>query len=161
MNMYRVIHKSLRDFRPLWYSSRDGHAEERHSKFLTYLTGARYVHPLWRGRCQTCNQVPATHVAKVNHVAEGARTCPYHSCDEGSWRQSLLSTARCCNVCGRKLITGLTSATSPRVDISSTCKVGQKFGVSLPLLTCSPSAWPSRLLYQRSRKSRKDLWITL
>jgi hypothetical protein len=37
------------------------------------------------------------------------------------------------------LITGLTSATSPRVDISSTYKVGQKIGVSLPLLTCSPS----------------------
>jgi hypothetical protein len=29
-------------------------------------------------------------------------------------------------------------AASPRVDISSTCKVGQKLGVSLPLLTCSP-----------------------
>jgi hypothetical protein len=29
---------------------------------------------------------------------------------------------------------------SPRVDISSTCKVGQKLGVSLPLVTCSPSA---------------------
>ena len=38
---------------------------------------------------------------------------------------------------------------SPRVHISSTCKVGQKLGVSLPLLTCSPSAWPSRLLYRR------------
>ena len=25
-----VIHKSLRDFRPLWYSSRDGHAEGEH-----------------------------------------------------------------------------------------------------------------------------------
>jgi len=25
--LYRVIHKSLRDFRPLRYSSRDGHAE--------------------------------------------------------------------------------------------------------------------------------------
>ena len=34
----------------------------------------------------------------------------------------------------------LTSVASPRVDISSTCKVGQKLGVSLPLLTCSPSA---------------------
>ena len=32
------------------------------------------------------------------------------------------------------------SAASPRVDISSTCKVGQKLGVSLPLLTRSPSA---------------------
>ena len=48
-----------------------------------------------------------------------------------------------------------------RKDISSTCKVGQKLGVSLPLLTCSPSAWPSRLLYHRGRKSRRDLWITL
>jgi hypothetical protein len=27
---YRVIHKSLRDFRPLRYSSRDGHAEGEH-----------------------------------------------------------------------------------------------------------------------------------
>ena len=29
-NIYRVIHKSLRDFRPLRYSSRDGHAEGDH-----------------------------------------------------------------------------------------------------------------------------------
>jgi hypothetical protein len=28
--MYRVIHKSLRDIRPLRYSSRDGHAEKEH-----------------------------------------------------------------------------------------------------------------------------------
>jgi hypothetical protein len=28
--IYRVIHKSLRDFRPLRYSSRDGHAEREH-----------------------------------------------------------------------------------------------------------------------------------
>ena len=68
---------------------------------------------------------------------------------------------RTCNMCGRNLITVLTSATSPRVDISSTCKVGQILGVSLPLLTCSPSAWPPRLLYRRGRKSRRDLWITL
>jgi hypothetical protein len=27
LNIYRVIHKSLRDFRHLRYSSRDGHAE--------------------------------------------------------------------------------------------------------------------------------------
>jgi hypothetical protein len=37
-----------------------------------------------------------------------------------------------------ELDTGLTSAASQRVDISSTCKVGQKLGVSLPLLTYSP-----------------------
>jgi hypothetical protein len=65
------------------------------------------------------------------------------------------------NVCGRNLITGLTSAASPTVDISSTCKVGHKIEVLLPLLTCSPLAWPSRLLYHRSRKSWRDLWITL
>jgi len=28
--IYRVIHKSLRDFRPLRYSSRNGHAEGEH-----------------------------------------------------------------------------------------------------------------------------------
>ena len=29
-SFYRVIHKYLRDFRPLRYSSRDGHAEGEH-----------------------------------------------------------------------------------------------------------------------------------
>jgi hypothetical protein len=50
--IYRVICKSLRDFRPLRCSSRDGHAEGKHvnrgrdtPKFPPYLTGARYVHP--------------------------------------------------------------------------------------------------------------------
>jgi hypothetical protein len=85
----------------------------------------------------------------------------YHRCDKGLWRQSLLLPSRCCNVCGRNLITGLTSTASPRADISSTSKVGQKLGVSLPLLTCSPSAWPSQLLYCRVWKSQRDLWITL
>ena len=66
-----------------------------------------------------------------------------------------------CNVCGRNLIPRVTSAASTRVNISSTCKLGKNLGVSLPLLTCSPSAWPSRLLYRRDRKSRRDLWITL
>ena len=30
ITVYRVIHKSLRDFRPLRYSSRDGYAEGEH-----------------------------------------------------------------------------------------------------------------------------------
>jgi hypothetical protein len=30
IKVYRVIHKSLRDFRPLQYSNRDGHAEGEH-----------------------------------------------------------------------------------------------------------------------------------
>jgi hypothetical protein len=48
-----------------------------------------------------------------------------------------------------------------RKELSSACEVGHTLGVSLPLLTCSPSAWPSRLLYRRGRTSRRDLWITL
>jgi hypothetical protein len=63
-------------------------------------------------------------------------------------------------VFGRNLITRLTSAASSRVGISRICNVGQKLGLSLPMLTCSPSAWPFRLLYRRGRKSRRDLPIT-
>jgi hypothetical protein len=37
----------------------------------------------------------------------------------------------------------------------------KKFGEILYLLICSPSAWPSRLLYRRGRISWRDLWITL
>ena len=53
LEVYRVIHKSLREFQLLRYGSRDGHAEgehvnrgrerERHSKFLSYLRGARNI----------------------------------------------------------------------------------------------------------------------
>jgi hypothetical protein len=85
--------------------------------------------------------------AVVNHVAQGAHT--------------RAPCATWFTVCGRKLITGLTSAASQRSKISNTCKVIQKLGVSLPLLTCCTSAWPSRLLYRRGRKSRRDLWTTL
>ena len=76
---------------------------------------------------------------------------------------SILYSSSChmLHVCGRNLITGLTSPASPRVDIPSSCKVEQKLGVSLRLFTCSPSAWPSRLLYRRGRNSRRDLRITL
>jgi hypothetical protein len=48
-----------------------------------------------------------------------------------------------------------------KCGLSNTYKVGQNFGVFLPLLTCSPSVWPSRLLYRRGQKSWKDLWNTL
>ena len=50
---------------------------------------------------------------------------------------------------------------SPRVHISSTCKVGQKLGVTLSLLICSFLPCLSWLLRSRVRKSRRDLWITL
>ena len=130
---YRVLHKSVQDIRPLRYSSRNYHAEGEHVN---------------RGR-DTPSFCPTLQVLDMSTLGDAA--------DVNSVIKFLPHT---CNVCGRNLITGLTSAASPRVDISSTCKVGQKLGVSLPLLTCSLSAWPSRLLYCRGRKSRRDLWIT-
>jgi hypothetical protein len=48
-----------------------------------------------------------------------------------------------------------------RKGLSSTCKIGQKLWVSLPLLTCFPSVWPFWLLYHRGQKSWRDLWINL
>ena len=132
--VYRGIYLSLRDFRPLRYSSRDGHAEGEHVN---------------RGR-DTPSSSSTLRVLDVSTLGDGADVNP-----------EIKFLPHTCNVCGRNLITGLTSAASPRVDISSNCKVGQKLGVPVPLLTCSASAWPSRLLYRRGRKSRRDLWITL
>ena len=135
---YRVIHKSLQDFRPLRYSSRDGHAEWEHAN---------------RGR-DTPSFCPNLQVLDMSTLGDAADVNPVikflpHTCKARVWQELDYR------------IDILTSAASPRVDISSTCKVGQKIGVSLPLLTCSPSAWPSRLLYRRGRKFRSDLWITL
>jgi len=42
-----------------------------------------------------------------------------------------------CNLCGRNVITEFTSAASPKLDISSSCNLGQKGRVSLPQLICS------------------------
>ena len=133
-NKYRVIHKFLRDFRPLRYSSRDGDAEGEHVN---------------RGR-DTPSFCPTLLVLDMSTLGDAADVNPL--------TKFLPHT---CNVCGRNLFTGLTSVASTRVDISSTSKVGQKLGVSFPLLTCSSSTWPSRLLYRRGRKSWRNLWITL
>ena len=129
---YRVIHKSLRDFGPLRYSSRDGHAEGEHVN---------------RGR-DIPSLCPTLQMLDMSTLGDRADVNP-----------AIKFLSHTLLVCGRNLITGLTSAASPRMNISSTCKVGQKLGVSVPLLTCSPSAWPSRLLYRRGRKSRRDLRI--
>ena len=75
---YRVIHKSLRDFRPLRYSSRDGHAEGEHVN---------------RGR-DTPIFCPTLQVLDMSTLGDAA-------------------------------------------DVNPVIKF---FGVSLPLLTCSPSA---------------------
>ena len=112
-----VIHKSVRDFRLLRYNRRDGHAEGEHVN---------------RGR-ETPSLCSTLQVLDMFTLGDAADVNPV-----------LKFLPRTCKVCGRNLITGLTSATSPRVDIWSTCKVGHIFGVSLPLLKYSPSAWPQR-----------------
>jgi hypothetical protein len=86
--------KSLRDFRPLRYSSRYGHAEREHTyrgrdtpKFLAYLPGARYIYPWWRDRChnwlgfgkfQDTERflIPCTHQVSSRRPSSG-ETCKY------------------------------------------------------------------------------------
>ena len=136
---YRVIQKSLRDFRPLRYNGRDGHAEVEHVNRgrdtpsfcptlqvfdISTLGDAADVNPVIKF-------LPHTLVFDMSTLGDAADVNPVIK---------FLPHTLLCNVCGRNLITGFTSTTSPRVDISSTCKVGHKLGVSLPLLTCSPSA---------------------
>jgi hypothetical protein len=96
------------------YSSQDGHAEGEHVN---------------RGR-YTPSFCPTLQVFDMSNLGDAADVNPV-----------IKFLPHTLHVCGRHLIilVGLTSAASPRVDISSTCNVRQKLGVSLPLLTCSPS----------------------
>jgi hypothetical protein len=161
------IHNSLLEFWTLQYSSRDGHAEGGHinrgidtPSFCPTLQ----VHDMSTlGDAEDVNHIINCHT-RCNiwrSITANAYTIICRSCGKSHGTGGCVHTARCCNVCGRNLITGLISAASPRVDISSICKVGQKIGMSLPLLTCSPLAWPFLLLYRRGRKSWRDLWINL
>jgi hypothetical protein len=109
--IYRVIRKSLRDFRPLRYCSRNGHAEWEH------FNSARDT-PLFCPHLQLLVMSTLGDAADVNLVIK-----------------FLLHTL---HLCGRNLITGLTSSATPRVDISSTCKLRQK-------LECLPLCWHSPL----------------
>ena len=109
--IYRVIRKSLRDLRPPRYNSRDGHAEGEHVN---------------RGR-YTPSFCPTLQVLDISNLCDAADVNPV-----------IKFLPHTCNVCGRNLITGLTFAASPRVDISRTCKVGQKLGVSLSLCWHAP-----------------------
>ena len=78
---YRVIHKSLRDFRPPRYGRRDGHAEGEHVN---------------RGR-DTPSFCTTLQVLDMSTLGDAAVVNPVIN--------FLLHT---CNVCGRNLITGLT-----------------------------------------------------
>jgi hypothetical protein len=150
---YRVIHKFLRNFRPLRYRSQDGHAEGEHVNRWRDT-------PSFCPTLQVLDMSTLSDEADVNPVIKFLPHTLQHLAVDATTASTILRRS-CCKSRGRNLITGLTSAASPRVDISSTCKIGQKLGVSLPLLTCSPLAWPSGLLYRRGQKSRRDLWITL
>ena len=151
-SLYRVIRKSLQDFRPLQYSSRDGHAEEEHvnrGRDTPSLCPILQVLDMSNlgdaAKCQNCNQVPATpiahvwqepdyridicrdtkggHIEHLNGRTETWSVSPsvdMHPCNQvqsSSCTPVIKSLPHMCNVCGRNLITGLTSAASPRVDI--------------------------------------------
>jgi hypothetical protein len=84
-------------------------------------------------------------------IATTTSTILCSNCDKsrGIGDTFVLPYATWFNVCGRNLITGLTSAASPRVGIWSTRKVGQKLGVSpsvdmLPFGMTIPAAVPQR-----------------
>ena len=136
-NIYRVIRKSLWNFR-----NRLRNNQDRQQKGAYQYVG----NPSTSFLCTRRRGILASFTARGGSRGE-------------TWRgQGIRKRSVSCNL---PKLPNLTSAASPRVDISSTCKIGQKLGVSVPLLTCSPSAWRSRSLYRRGRKSRRDLWITL
>ena len=64
---YRIIHKSLRNFRPLRYSSRDGHAEGEHVNrgrdTPSFCPTLQVLDMSTLG--DAASQVPATHVQRV------------------------------------------------------------------------------------------------
>jgi hypothetical protein len=76
--IYRIIHKSFRDVRPLRFSTRDGHTKREHVnrgrdtlKFLSYLTGAQYV----------LSAVPVLIVAQPSsEVPEGLTNYSVYAC---------------------------------------------------------------------------------
>jgi hypothetical protein len=78
-------------------------------------------------------------------------------------RSLYLSCSRSLNrsLCRRNLITGLAFTASKKMHISKTCNVGQKHGVSLPLLTCSFLPCLSWLLCSQVRKSQRVIHKSL
>ena len=83
LHTYRVICKSLQDFQPLRFSSRDGQAEGEHVS---------------RGR-DTPSFCPTLRVLEMSTLGDAADVNPV-----------IKFLPHTCNVCGRNLIIGLTSA---------------------------------------------------
>jgi hypothetical protein len=76
--MYMVIHKSLWDFRPLWYSSLDGHAEGEH------VNRERHTHKnTWRNSLPIDMLLSAVSVLVIaqpsSEFPEGLTNYPVHS----------------------------------------------------------------------------------
>jgi len=134
VTLYRVIHKSLRKFRTQLHSNQDRHSRKEH--------------------INRCRISPSFSFCLRGSIAY-LQVSPLGGRHDETWRGQGIRKRFVSWILSK--LPNLTSAASPRVDISSTCKVEQKIGVSLPLLTCSPSASPSRSLYRRGRKSRRDL----
>jgi hypothetical protein len=78
--IYRVIHKSLRDLRPLRYSSRDGYAEEEHANrgrdTPSFCPTLQVLDMSTLGDAADVTPVSKFLQHTVNHVTMGARMCP-------------------------------------------------------------------------------------
>ena len=129
--IYREIHKSLRDFRPLRYSSRDGHAEGEHDN---------------RGR-DTPNFCPTLQVLDISNLGDVADINPANS-----------KTQRFFIPCPRHVSSRLlpSGETCKYVMTPSTQKNLERY-----LLMCSFLLCLSWFLRSRFRKFRRDLGITL
>jgi hypothetical protein len=118
---YRVIHKSLRNFRNPLRNNQDRHSRNEHINRLR-------ISPKFFFLLCVC----------VLGAVAYLQVLPLGGSLDETWRgQGIRKSSVSWNL---PKLPNLTSAASPRVDISSTCKVGQKLGVSLPLLTYSASA---------------------
>jgi hypothetical protein len=132
--LYRVIHKSLRDFRPLRYSSQDGHAEGEHvnrERETLQVSALPY-------RCSICAPLVTRQMSNFGKFQDTdclLIPCPRHVSSR------LPPSGETCKY-----------ATAPNK---------KKLGETLCLLICFFLPCLSWLLRSRVRKSRRDLWITL
>jgi hypothetical protein len=155
IKLYRVIHKYLQDFWPLRYSSQNDHARK--------WTGLSRPACLFRSaQAATLLEFHVTHTNCFARrwfcVVRGPKP-PLHRHNWLSFGK-FQDTERFLIPCPRHVSSRLPPsgetckyATAPRTQ--------KKIGEIFYLLICSPSTWPSWLLYRRGRRSRKELWITL
>jgi len=128
--LYRVIQKSLRDFRPLRYSNRDGHAEREH--VMKRERDSEFVLPYRCSICPTLVTQPMSNLAILaNSKTQKAFLFPV----DAMFRHDCPLAVR--------------SARAPSTQ--------KKLGEILYLLICSFLLCLSWLLRSRFRKFRRDL----